>query len=597
MKTRTLHALGTLRERCNQNERGAVVILAAFTLMAMIATAAVVVDIAAARRDRSASQISADAAAAAAGLELGFVGSVEACDVAFSYLEANLNDTLTGNDCSMIPVDCTDLTVPVEVTRSLPGLTATIVHPVGDTHGSMQSSAAGSPDSPLFDIDGVACDRIAVELVRDRQVFFGGFMGTRDATTTVHAVSLAVIDELKRRPIHLLLLNRTECDVISVNGTGSGGGLYVRSSTDPETGIEYPGFIASDSDGSESCSNKGIINVTGNGATIQADGAAGCDGELVSGTGAGCGSIDVYAVTGSTCEMPACSSSGVLNPMPSSIPRRITRARVDHKYNCKSSYDTDIGIGGCRETGTQEPWIDQLAYELGRLYPPIGYLDYRAEGYPCSINGGPTTSVTIPEGNWWIDCGDLNVKRELIFEGGNIVLTGDLTVQAGGSLEVNAANTEVYDWSYGEPFDPYESSAGAAVIALQSGDFKKASGAEVRLNNTMMYLGDGAELTFTAGNGTMTWTAPTEGPFADLAMWSESSEDLKFAGSSALALTGVFFAPESAISYQGNGTNHSVEAQFIADKLSMGGNGGLELNPVFDRMVLFDADADTGLIR
>ncbi len=578
-----------------RDESGAILALAAIALVATVATAAVVIDLSATRSDRSESQVAVDAATASAGLELGSNGSRAACEIAFDYLASNLGEAFTGPSCATMPLECTDFTVPVEVAVESGDMRASVIYPVSNNHIFMASSTAGNPDQSINEADGLPCDRIAVAVERERTRYFGGFIGAEEATNTVHAVARAVVSEDRKRPVHLLLLNQTECDVINVS-SASVGGLYVRPTTDPDTGEVYAGFIASDSSGRVGCGSNGILDVNGNGAEVRADGEPGCDGELYVGSGAGCGVIEIFGATAEGCVLPACSSTGTVAPGPSRLGRRITRAPVDHRFNCEGDY-SDIDIRPCRNDDGSQPWIDQLVQELGRVAPPVGYLDYISHGYPCNINGGPDTVITIPEGNWWVDCADLNIKRTLVFEGGNVVLTGDLTIQAGGDLQMNVANTETYDWTWPEAFDPYETSPEASVLVLQSGEFKQSSGASVRIEHTMIYMGEDASLTFNGGQGSVFWSAPNEGPFEDLAMWSESANGHSFSGSASLTMDGVFFAPNATIRYQGSGSGNVVQAQFIADKLIVGGSGGLELAPYFHRIIQVTADVDTGLIR
>ena len=108
--------------------------------------------------------------------------------------------------------------------------------------------------------------------------------------------------------INLLLLERTECEALSIGGGGSSGGITVSSVTDPETGEVYPGRIALDSNGSgSSCSSRGTIHANGAGATIRADGPPGCANEVEpSGFGMGCGRLETYAPGAPGCNLPAC---------------------------------------------------------------------------------------------------------------------------------------------------------------------------------------------------------------------------------------------------------------------------------------------------
>ena len=85
--------------------------------------------------------------------------------------------------------------------------------------------------------------------------------------------------------------------------------------------------------------------------------------------------------------------------------------------------------------------------------------------------------------------------------------------------------------------------------------------------------------------------------FQDLALWYDSTQAVKFAGGGVLDLDGVFFAPEALIAYQGNGGQSQVSAQFIARRLTVGGNGTLVVRPSWERAVLFPFDPQTDLIR
>ena len=116
--------------------------------------------------------------------------------------------------------------------------------------------------------------------------------------------------------------------------------------------------------------------------------------------------------------------------------------------------------------------------------------------------------------------------------------------------------------------------------------------------NSMVYLSPTSGLEMVGGTGEMTWIAPTEGPFEDLALWSESEAEVKLSGQATLELEGIVFVPNAEVSFQGNGSIANVEAQFVAKKVSTGGNGSLQIAPVLDRSIAHPpTGSDIELIR
>jgi hypothetical protein len=121
------------------------------------------------------------------------------------------------------------------------------------------------------------------------------------------------------------------------------------------------------------------------------------------------------------------------------------------------------------------------------------------------------------------------------------------------------------------------SSANAAWTYMRSGDLTLSGGA-INLNNTMLYLASGA-VKDNAGSPAV-WHAPTEGPFYRLAMWSEKSDVYTLNGGGSLDLRGTFFAPEATpFKLTGGGGSNLLNAQFIADDLTISGGGVLNLVP------------------
>jgi hypothetical protein len=381
-------------------------------------------------------------------------------------------------------------------------------------------------------------------------------------------------------------------------GSGGGsGGIALSPMFDPVTGEHLPGLAAVDSDGTVGCGSDGTIDVDGSGSVIRADGQPGCPGELPpAGSGNGCGQIRTYAPGPPGCVMPACSSSGTVAPSPGRMGVRLTRAPVDWRYNCVASYPVSWDIRGCPDAATTPSYMAQLTAAVGTSGLPSGFSSYTAAGFPCTVDGPPGTSVTIPEGNWVVDC-HLSVKRTLVFAGGNVVFDGDVALTSSGDLQLNVANTNSFSWTPGQAVDHRDHSAAAAWAYLRDGTLSKAGSASFTLERTMLHLGATSTVAMTGGDGSVRWIAPDAGPFEDLAMWSDGIADHGFAGQAGLGLEGVFFAPYARITYSGNGSQKQVAAQFISEKLAVSGNGLLLIEPRYDRAIRFPQFPVVELIR
>ena len=574
----------TAPRRDIRGERGATIVMVAFMLVALAAVAATVVDLAAARADRSTNQIAADAAASAAADILADDGGDGACQAAVGYLEESVGESISGISCGSFAHSCTDSTPSTTTQGTTGSMTFELVHPVPDTNPLMSPGAIGAVSQPIVDGDGDPCDRFGVRIEDVHSTVFGHVIGSDQLTTSIHAVAMSGTVEANDKAINLLLLEREDCEVLTVSGGGGGqGGIIVSSSIDA-SGNVVPGRIAVDSDASGDCTAKGVVNVDGSTGVIRADGEAGCADELPDAPGAGCGRLEIVAGGAGGCSAPACSSTGVVAPNPVTSTSPTTRAAIDWRYNCKASYPTDLDIAGCPAGGTTPAYIDTLVAAVGAASVPAGFNSYSDAGHPCTINNNET--FEIPEGNWVVDC-DLKIGEKLTFLGGNIIFDGDVTLSGQSALRINTDNNGSFPWIADSPFDIGDSSAAAAFVYLRDGEMSMGSQAELELDNVMAYVSDSSELDIGNGQGSVRWISPNIGPFEDLLLWSESNDDHKFAGGTSLELEGVLFAPHATFTYAGNSGHIEVAAQFIANKVSTNGAGLLELVPVAGRSVGF----------
>ena len=582
------------RPGCDR-ERGATAVLVALSFVALIGSLAVVVDLGATRSQRSASLTVTDSATTAGAIAMGeafndgeFTGR-EGCEAAREYLVENIDgiSSLPGINCSSWTAPCVSTTAARELTTTTGDYQISIVHPVPNGHRLMDPGAIGATTQPATGADGQSCERLGIEVIAARDTIFAPAIGIDSSTTTVHSVALLDRPILDIAPVSLLLLERHECDVLATNGNG---GIIVTNVIDSVTGEVFEGRIAADSDGSgTNCGAKSVAEPNSS-ETLRADGDPGCVDELSPfGLGLGCGSIELYAPGTPGCNPPACLTGGNIAPAPIALDERVTRAPIDHRYNCKLTYPVSYDIIGCRPKSNNGPYIDQLVAGIGAAGTPPGFQSYSAS-YPCTKSGG--TTLTIPIGNWHVDC-TLDVKKGVLrFQGGNVVFDSDVIVS--GVLEVNHNNASSMAWAPGDPVDITDSGGGAAFAYFRSGLVDAKSTGSLILRNTFSYYAPAATLDAV---GPIDISAPLEGPFEDLAIWSESAFDLKWTGGSSMGLEGVVFAPNAGLTLRGSAGTTSVGAQLIVKRLDAGGNGVFSLSPKADRSVYFERGVRSTLIR
>ena len=545
------------------NERGAVAVLVGLLMFGMLVIAALVLDIGYARVRANESQSAVDVAALAAGPQLGADLPATACQDAVKYLKTNvaaLSSVDASTFCSgMASTTCSGGGVAQAApTTTVNGTTLTIRYPALDSNLTKAGTTTPWPN------DGTACRRMQVSVTSSAATTFGRVVGTSSVSVTRSATVLGRAISTGDVPA-LWLLDPTGCTPLSVSG---GSQLTAgKAGASPA-----PGLIAIDSDGSTCSSNQTTISASGTGSLLTA----------VPQNSNENGKISLYGLsnTATTCSTPACSptdvSGGRVSPQPVSQDARATRAPVDWKYNCKSTYPTYHGISveGCSTGGA--PYVDNLKAAIGSSGQPSGFQKWTT-AHSCNAS-----SATV-SGNWWIDCTTLNVGNgtNLTFTGGNLVMDGSLKM-TGGSFSVNTANATTSLSASCTPTTVQtpcltSSSSKAAFIYQRSGSVD-ITGGTLNLQKTAFIQNSGFLL---VNSSPPTWIAPTEGPFSGLAFWSElSSNKFQMAGGAGVLLSGVFFTPEAApFSLSGGGTWGQQSAQFISYQLSVTGGGIANLVP------------------
>jgi hypothetical protein len=583
-----------------RDDAGVTLVLIALLMTAMLTVVAVVIDLGYVRGVARADQSIADMAALAGAEQLEQEKYYEACRDMIKYLNLNANGMpaidADGFCGSMGSTVCSGGTLAQAAPSTTSGkYTVTIEFPVPDEAGAFPAMGAGTED-------GVPCDRMRVTVRSVDQPFFGGIAGATEYDVVRSAVLRAGPGERTKAPA-LWLLEPYGCSTLRTTG----GASVIVGNLDANPPIE--GLITVDSDGT----NCG----TGGGAVIEAGGTAlFALPNSSSGTGfQEWGEIRTpamprWATNCGTSTNRGCNQADVdagrLNPMPTNVPRRATRAPVDHKWNCKTGYpDYDVQTVGfptieipdCRYVSTpakdepqpRAPYIDLLrTFARSTTNAPTGWRTYPEAGHTpahdCNVSG----HVVVPVGNWFVDCDPLRVSsnNSITFQGGNVITRGGLrssgTGEGAGIIRFNHAEQAQGTTCVPTPGQSlcHGSTAKAAWVYMRSGDIDISG--TLSAKHTMIYLDhDTPGIIKLSGQARVHWTAPTEGPFAGLAGWSERrSTSYAIGGGGGVTMAGAFFTPyANAIDVGGSGAWDVRNAQYISQRINFVGGATLRMAP------------------
>ena len=577
----------------NDREAGATIVFVAASLFLLIGVAALAVDLSGIRLDRAIDQRVADAAASAGAITVVQTGSGDAaCVSALSYVVANASDIASIDlDCSSMPTTCDPL-VGTSVVKPAGRYSVTVVYPVPDAHALMTSGTLGAPGQSVAAEDGEPCDRVGVQISSERDPTFSQVLGAPAGTTTVHAVAIADEGAGDAVPLNLLILDRTGCQTVRSSGQG---GVIVGAIVDGSD--VYPGHGAADSDGSECTGADGVFFKEGSDSIIRADGPTGCsnDNLLTPTIGEGCGILETLApTTPNMCAPPGCQANGppsvAPTPFPTTMSTRLTRAPIDHRYNCVGNYATEAlaadlswatdpllaadgqDIAGC---SSGDDHIYDLIRTVGSSGAPTGFSTW-SDTYPCTV----TNPIPPVAGDWWVDCTLFEVKDPVEFLG-NVVFEVDVSVTSEtGALTVN------------------NDSDGDGYAFFRDGLLTKDGQADLAFLDTFVYFSNSSNITMLGGTGSLRWIAPTAGDFEDLALWSDSeTANHLWAGQAVLDLEGIFFVPRATVEYAGQSSQIQVSAQFVSYRVWARGTGALVLQPEVGRAQPFTGNPASTLVR
>jgi hypothetical protein len=613
--------------RAVRDEHGNVTLIVAVALVLLLGIVSLVVDLAIVRQARAEGKSSTDFAATAGAATLAEEGNPRAgCIDAFLYFAENAHDVSINvgeatSACTSFPLGVSGCASdsPANVATIVDGdHTIRVTWPVPDADPMLVPDAIGDPGQSLSSFDGRPCERLAVSTRVERDLVFAGIFGTETGRTSVHSVARAFLpDPISDQPAALVILEPTGCDALVASGSGSDGThpqVHVKAVPVADGGLTVwqPGLIAVDSDASACTDGQYVIRRDGEHSWIEAEATPDPpmdDGPDPSQPGR-LQSIAMGTYPDRVWQGP--TAVGKIVPAPTLRTTPVTRLPMDVRYNCGTSW-------GCPGASSFDGPVDALraAYGQGTGLDPSGpyggdFEDPRLLGLPflppgtCSYAGGPTTYTVVPAGNWIIDCPLFEVKRPIVFEGGNVIFTGGVSLSGGGALFVN-----YLDPNDALPTDDLLLGSGDGFLYVREGGLAGAGGTTFKLHQTLLFIEDGS-LNITGGADNISWSAPCDGPpscsgqggvredFEDLVLWAEDADasPWRIAGGGTMHISGIVFTPEAdPFEIQGVGLDSASKAQFWVERLDVAGNGDLAMVPDPTRTQPIPPEEAVALIR
>lgn len=605
-------------------EEGAVAVVVALLLTALLGVSAIVLDLGALRADRIAGKSIADMAAAAAAVNYQHHQEGEplrACLTALDYSIENIGDidTLTGLDGQA----CEDVFDASYVCSPTDENEAVYTDPDGDYRVTIVTPVRDGDDDFLQGLDhgahdGQPCDRVGVRVERDRSFLFAPAAGFIEQGSTRPSSVARTFSGPRGEPASLIVLQERGCETIHASGGPTEiivDGVWVDEAgnvvadDDPDRDEYKSGVITVDTDlPHDGCKqNEWIFELDGNDAEITAD------------------HIFSYALHLGHPENDVYPDHDGLDPDPVAGDK-VTREAVDYLYNCTDYPAGDGPLWNPNRTGAVtipiddcdgdgEPHVKVLQEEYGydaltaesaiaKGWAVIGGDD-ASEGMPTScqnVDGvfGPDTAPDGTDGkHWFVDCpGDGNQGfrvNDVEFEDVETVVTrGRIRL---GSDELTISGAEDV----------------GAVLYMQEGDLRAEGGATIDFNDTFVYMERGR--TNIAGNADISrWHAvrdtgfdrgdcpsytgaPPAWCFSPLSLWTNHTGSHSLGGGGALNISGTFFTPNATpFTLHGGGGQTLKHAQFFAGALRADGGGTVHMRADPD-LIPVEVDTGSALIR
>lgn len=214
----------------------------------------------------------------------------------------------------------------------------------------------------------------------------------------------------------------------------------------------------------------------------------------------------------------------------------------------------NYGVNG-HATITPEPITGAavMGDPLADLEPPEN--PYSGSCQNVILNGGQ--SATLSPGLYCQVI--LNGSGASIYlESGTYAFTNDFILNGGGTLEASPNGVE--------------------LLFFNNSVLRSNGSNDITLENSFIYIERAAFIN--NANDTFTITAPTSGPWAGMAIYSDrnNTSNHTLNGSNNLVVSGTIYAPSSEYIFNGNTSTSVFNAQFIVKVLRMNGNGSLAVD-------------------
>src|SRR5690242_6477239 len=266
----------TKRHAGRDGEGGAVLIITAVLLVAVIGTVAILIDLGQVRSSVRIDQKVADLAALAAGKGVARGDPASACQAAIQSLNTNahLSPAISSTSfCAQAGNDVTKTTctggtlVQATPTATVGSYTVSVHYPVPATEIVDANVSGGAHLN-----DGIPCQRLRVMISSSDGRIFGGIFGGSSLGGVRSATVRPSVGQSTQTPA-LWLLDPTGCTALSV-----GGGSQLTVGT---TSPLVEGVITVDSDGTTCSSNQDTISASGAGTFVRAVPTTGAQTGLV----------------------------------------------------------------------------------------------------------------------------------------------------------------------------------------------------------------------------------------------------------------------------------------------------------------------------
>jgi hypothetical protein len=617
----------------HRGESGAVALIVALMVTALVIVGALVVDIGLLRLDRQMNKSAADSAAIsgleamrhvdASGLETGKAAPYAGVCSALAYLKASRPEFAsvaghlengvgtTVGDCPLPPSS------PLEHVACDPDDRSTWARYEGTADGGLaveiMNGYVPSEDAARFEEENLStlvadqgapadkgCDQLAVIVSESESPGLGAIVRDDDVTTSIRSVARVDMGDDNSETVALVTLERKDCKVIYSNG----GTKLIVDGYGP-----VPGMIHLDSlgavDGAD-CGSKKVIHVDGStvGAVVAGesdDGKPGVIGMVALDGGAGAVAANAFSPLPSVYTEPY---------PPGGEPeghKLITRAPADNAYF--------TGVKAAIATANAA-WA----------VPPAATV---VPSTQCSGGNLPSAGALAATGTVYFDCpGGVDYNASVALQASRVIFAGPLHVRSGKAFDMpNASHVYIRGSATAPGLDNQGyfrmHTQGAATCAGSSpsvrgrlvigdGEVKSMSGTPIfqACNTAVIMMGGQSDgcvpadpglepqsstgctrgYLNLAGGANTDWTAPnlvdagrTDADLEDLedlAFWTESESESKIRGSGGITLAGVFVLPNAnPFSIGGSGSQNVEDCQYFTRKLHAYGGGTLYMKP------------------